>query len=60
MESDLQQNIAEFLGEVGSVVLVDGVNCLVAFLYEVAAERLVRLRAIPGATLGSAQFSDDR
>ena len=55
VEDDLEQHVAELLGEVGRVAGADGVDDLVGLLDEVGGEGLVGLLGVPGAAAGRAQ-----
>ena len=59
VEPHLEQDVAQLLGQVPAVALVDGVDGLVALLDDVAPECFVRLRLVPGAAVGAAQLLDD-
>ena len=60
MEYDVEQEVTEFLSEVGIVMTVDGLQELADFFYEAIANRLVRLLAIPRATIGGAEPGSGR
>jgi hypothetical protein len=55
MEHDVEQEVAEFLAEIGIVIAVDGLQEFTHFLNEAVANRPVRLLAIPGATIRGAE-----
>jgi hypothetical protein len=55
MEDDVEQEVTEFLPEVGIVLAVDGLEQLADFLDEAVANRQVRLLAIPRATIGGTE-----
>ena len=55
MEDDLEQDVAELLGQVPAVAGRDGVHGLVRLLDEVRRQALVRLLGVPGAPAGRAQ-----
>ena len=55
VEDDLQQHVAELLGEVGPVAALDGVQRLVGLLDEVGRQALVGLLGVPGAATRRAQ-----
>ncbi len=54
VEDDLQQQVAEFLAEVGVVAIVDRLDDFVGFLDHAGAQAGVGLFAVPRATAGSA------
>jgi len=59
VEENLEEEVAEFLGEFGVVARVEGVENFVGFLDEVGAEGGVGLFAIPGAAAGGAKAGHD-
>ena len=59
VEKDLEEEVAEFFGEFGVVVGVEGVKDFVGFFDEVGAEGGVGLFAVPGATAGGAETDHD-
>ncbi len=52
MENDLEKNISEFFFHVGVIFFADGLLKFVGFFKEIFEKRLVRLLAVPGASLG--------
>ena len=59
VEQDLQQEIAEFLGQILGASLFDGVEDFVGFFDQVGFEGRVGLLAVPGAAAGGAQAGLD-
>ena len=55
----LQQQVAEFLAQVGVVRGVDGGGDLVGLFQQAGAQRGVGLFLVPGTAVGGAQRSDD-
>jgi hypothetical protein len=55
----MQQQIAEFLAQVGIIRALDGVDDLVAFLNEQRPQRGVRLLTVPRAAIRSAEAGDN-
>ena len=60
VEEDLQQEIAEFVFEIGPGAALDGVEDLVGLFEGVALDGVEGLFAVPGTAVGSAQASHDR
>ena len=59
VEDDLEQQVAELLGEVRRRAVLDGVDRLVGLLEQVRAQGEVRLLPIPWAAVGRAQAGAD-
>ena len=59
MKDRLEQQVAEFLAEVGVVAVVDRGDDLVRLFQQRRAQRSVGLLAIPRAAAGSAQLGHD-
>jgi hypothetical protein len=59
VEDDLEEEIPEFLAEVGVVRVADGVDRLAGFLEESDAEGFVGLLAVPRTTFRRAEEADD-
>src|ERR1035437_10355533 len=59
VENYLQQQIAQFLGHLNVVARLDGVNQFINFLNRVAAQRQVRLLAVPRTARGRTQPRHD-
>jgi len=57
VEKNLEEEIAEFFGEFGVVVRVEGVQDFVGFFNEISAEGGVGLFAVPGTAAGGAEAS---
>ena len=55
VEKHLQEQIAQFFGEMGKVAALDGVKNFVGFFKRVFANGVEGLFAIPGAAAGSAE-----
>ena len=58
VEDDLEQQVAELAGELGVVLLVDGVGDLVGLLDRHRLDALVGLLAVPRAAAGGPQAGD--
>ena len=56
---NMEQQVAEFLAQVGIIRAFDGIDDLVAFLDEQRPEGGVRLLAIPRAAIRSAEAGDN-
>jgi hypothetical protein len=54
----VEQKVAEFLLEEGIIGGVDGFEDFVSFFEELAADGLVGLLLVPGATAGAAEAGD--
>ena len=52
MQVDLEQQVAEFFGQLLHIVLLQGLHDLVGLLNDIVGQGLVRLLAIPGTTVG--------
>ena len=59
VQHDLQQQVAQLLGQRRRIALLDGLQHLPGLLDEEAAQRLVRLLAVPGAAFRRPQMGDD-
>src|SRR5215469_2722375 len=59
VEEDLQQQVAEFFGQVREVAPFDGVEYFVGLFKRVLADRVECLFAVPGATVRSAEALHD-
>jgi len=59
MEEDLEEEVAEFLGEFGVVSGVEGVEDFIGFFDQVGAEGGVGLLAVPGAAAGRTEVGHD-
>jgi hypothetical protein len=55
VKEDLKEEVAEFIGELGIVTGVEGIEDFVRFFDEVGAEGGVGLLAVPGAAGGRAE-----
>jgi hypothetical protein len=55
----LEEEVAEFLAEVGVIRVGDGVDRFAGFLEESGAQGLVGLLAVPRAAIGRAEEADD-
>ena len=52
MENDLEQNVAEFLAQIGIIGFGNGVDGFAGFLEESGSEGFVGLLAVPWAAFG--------
>jgi hypothetical protein len=52
VENDLEQNVAEFLAQIGIIGFGNGVDGFAGFLEKSGAEGLVGLLAVPWAAFG--------
>ena len=59
VEEDLEEEIAEFVGEFGVVGGIERVEDFVGFFDEIGAEGGVSLFAVPGAAVGRAETGHD-
>ena len=59
VEIHLEQEVAEFLADVGVVAALDGVHCFVGLLDEVRDEGFVGLLGVPRAAARRAQAVHD-
>ncbi len=59
MQTDLQQQIAQFLAQVLAIFLVQGFQDLVSLLQKIGAKAQMGLFAVPGAAIMAAQAGDD-
>ena len=55
LEDDVEQHVPELLDELVAVVSFDGIYQLVALFDDVALHRIVRLLAVPRASIGASQ-----
>ena len=55
VKHDLQEKVAQLLGELGVIAAVQGFEDLVGFFDEISAKRPVRLFTVPGTAFGRAQ-----
>ena len=58
MQHDLHEHVTELLAQMRHVVRLDAIERLVGFLDHVLADALMRLLAIPRATVGLTQAPD--
>ncbi len=59
MQTDLQQQIAQFLAQVLAIFLVQGFQDLVSLLQKIGAQAQMGLFSVPGAAIMAAQAGDD-
>ena len=60
VQDDLEQEVAELIGEIVRAAALDRVDRFVRLLEEVWPKRQVRLAPVPGATVGRTQAGADR
>jgi hypothetical protein len=56
VENDLEQNVTKFLKKSFVILVVNGVDQLIALFQQMRLERCVSLLAVPRATVGCPQF----
>ena len=59
VQHDLEQDVAELVGELGVVARLDRSDRLVGLFDHVTAQRQVVLRAVPRTAVGTAQYRDE-
>jgi hypothetical protein len=59
VKEDLEKEVTEFLGELGIVCAIEGIEDFVGFFDEISAEGGVGLLAVPGAAVGRAEARHD-
>jgi hypothetical protein len=56
VQNDLEQNVTKFLEKSFVILVIDGVDQLIALFQQMRLERCVSLLAVPWATVGRPQF----
>ena len=59
VEDDLEQNVPQLFPQMLGAALIDGLHRLIGFLQKIAADRLVGLLRIPGASPGRPENAHD-